>query len=102
MENHIYASSYSPSTNYRFLDPDASAATATMFLSHHRADAALRFPSATVDADIAPPGVASRIASSAAANLLSPWPPAAPSSLDLKRSSDGMKMRNRMRMRCTS
>ncbi|KAL2327090.1 hypothetical protein Fmac_020517 [Flemingia macrophylla] len=70
MENHIYASSYSPSTNYRFLDPDAA-----MFLSHHR------FPSAAaaaaLDADIAPPGVASRIASS--------WPPA-----DLKRSSDAL------------
>ncbi|XP_020207376.1 zinc finger CCCH domain-containing protein 37 isoform X2 [Cajanus cajan] len=83
MENHIYASSYSPSTNYRFLDPDAA-----MFLSHHRPDsAALRFPSAALDADIAPPGVTSRIASSAAAaaSLLSSWPPA-----ELKRSSDAL------------
>ncbi|KAK7313822.1 hypothetical protein VNO77_39024 [Canavalia gladiata] len=98
MENHIYAS-YSPTTNYRFLDPDT---TTTMFLSHHhhhRTDAAsLRFPSAAAaDIDIAPPGVTSRIASSTATNLLSqatPWPPAAtnvaPSSLDLKRSSDAL------------
>jgi len=105
MENHIYASSYSPSTNYRsFRDPPAD----TMFLSHHlhhhRTDAssaaALRFPSSALSAveaaDIAPPGVTSRIASSsaaaAAANFLSTWPPAAaaaPSALDLKRSSEG-------------
>lgn len=97
MENHshhIYASSYSPSSNYRFLDPDA----ATMFLSHHhhRTDAAtaaaLRYPSAALDAaDIAPPGVVSRIAPSAAAATASLlWPPAAPSALDLKRSSDAL------------
>lgn len=104
MENHIYASSYSPSTNYRsFRDHPAADA---MFLSHHlhhRTDAsdaaAFRFPSSALSAveaaDIAPPGVTSRIASSAAsANFLSSWPPVAaaaavPSALDLKRSSDG-------------
>ncbi|KAH1188478.1 Zinc finger CCCH domain-containing protein 37 [Glycine max] len=106
MENHIYAASYSPSTNYRsFRDPPAD----TMFLSHHlhhhRTDAssaaALRFPSSALSAveaaDIAPPGVTSRIASSsaaaAAANFLSTWPPAAaaaPSALDLKRSSEAL------------
>lgn len=103
---------YSP-TNYRvvggasparFLDPD------TMFLSHRRTDAALRFPSsaAASDADIGPPGVASRISSatigpnsSSAAHLLSQassWPAAiaaaaaaasvGPAALDLKRSSE--------------
>ncbi|KAL5176767.1 Zinc finger CCCH domain-containing protein 37 [Glycine soja] len=105
MENHIYASSYSPSTNYRsFRDHPAADA---MFLSHHlhhRTDAsdaaAFRFPSSTLSAveaaDIAPPGVTSRIASSAAsANFLSSWPPVAaaaavPSALDLKRSSDAL------------
>ncbi|KAK7342925.1 hypothetical protein VNO80_25883 [Phaseolus coccineus] len=89
MENHIY-SSYSPSTNYRFRDPDPS----TMFLSHHHhraADSAsLRFSSSLAD-DIAPPGVTSRVASSAAANYLSPWASsAATSSLDFKRSSDAL------------
>ncbi|KAG5001042.1 hypothetical protein JHK87_022114 [Glycine soja] len=105
MENHIYASSYSPSTNYRsFRDHPAADA---MFLSHHlhhRTDAsdaaAFRFPSSALSAveaaDIAPPGVTSRIASSAAsANFLSSWPPVAaaaavPSALDLKRSSDAL------------
>ncbi|KAK7405793.1 hypothetical protein VNO78_07402 [Psophocarpus tetragonolobus] len=90
MENHIYASSYSPSSNFRFRDPSDTA----MFLSHHHhrdSAAALRFPSAAVvDADIAPPGVTSRIASSAAAaNFLSAWPPAA-AAADLKRSSDAL------------
>ncbi|KAK7317441.1 hypothetical protein RJT34_01681 [Clitoria ternatea] len=75
MEKHIYGSSYSPASNYRFLEPDPT----TMFLSHHH-----RFPSSAADIDIAPPGVTSRIAATSA---LSPWPP---SSLDLKRSSDAL------------
>ncbi|XP_057453334.1 zinc finger CCCH domain-containing protein 37 isoform X2 [Lotus japonicus] len=104
MENYYYASSYSP-TNYRVgggggvgPSPTRFLDASTMFLHHHhRTD---RYPSgAAVDFDITPPGVTSRIQSSATSNLLSQptsWSSAfaaanaTSSALDLKRSVDAL------------